>query len=197
MMVFAIGVRPNVGWIPPEAGIDIARGIKVDLHMRTTSEHVYAAGDCVEAYDMLIDANRVVAIWPNAYRQGAVAGSNMAGVEKLYDDGFPMNSIEVCGVPTISVGLTDAPEDGGEDYEVIDAYDRETLSYKKLILHHGQLVGALLIGDIDRAGIYTGLIRDRVDVEPFRKQLLSGTFGLISLPKGLRKHMVVGEGIEV
>jgi len=201
MVVFSIGVRPNVGWIPPEAGIAIGRGIRADLHMRTTAEHVYAAGDCAEAYDMVYGDNRVVAIWPNAYRQGKVAGSNMAGVAKRYDDGFAMNSIEVCGVATISVGLTDAPPQG-EGFEVLDEYDRETLSYKKLILHHERsegawLVGAVLIGDIDRAGIYTGLIRDRVDVEPFRDHLLSGNFGLISLPKGLRKHMVVGDGIEV
>ena len=51
--------------------------------------------------------------------------------------------------------------------------------------------------DIDRAGIYTGLIRDRVDVEPFRNHLLSGNFGLISLPKAYRKHLVVGDSIEV
>jgi NAD(P)H-nitrite reductase large subunit len=208
MIVFSIGVRPNVGWIPSQAGIEIGRGIRADMHMQTTAPHVYAAGDCVEAYDMLIGDSRVVAIWPNAYRQGHVAGCNMAGVEKRYDDGFAMNSIEVCGVATISVGLTAVPskngdDDGGEDYKVIDSYDRETLTYKKLILHHDRhgagtmLVGAMLIGEIDRAGIYTGLIRDRVDVEPFRKHLLSGNFGLISLPKGVRKHMVVGEGIEV
>jgi NAD(P)H-nitrite reductase large subunit len=207
MIVFSIGVRPNVGWIPASAGIEIGRGIRADLQMRTTAEHVYAAGDCVEAYDMLYGDSRVVAIWPNAYRQGHVAGCNMAGVDKRYDDGFAMNSIEVCGVATISVGLTDVPraEDGerpAEGYEAIDEYDRETLSYKKLILYRDRnaglrLMGAVLIGDIDRAGIYTGLIRDRVDVEPFRDHLLSGNFGLISLPKGLRKHMVVGDGIEV
>jgi NAD(P)H-nitrite reductase large subunit len=205
MIVFSIGVRPNVGWIPPQAGIEIGRGIRADLHMQTSVEHVYAAGDCVEAYDMLYGDSRVVAIWPNAYRQGRVAGSNMAGVEKRYDDGFAMNSIEVCGVPTISVGLTDAPRKDGVPeggYEIVDEYDRETLSYKKLVLYHDRraglrLMGAVLIGDIDRAGIYTGLIRDQVDVEPFRNHLLSGNFGLISLPKGLRKHMVVGDGIEV
>jgi len=208
MIVFSIGVRPNVGWIPASAGIEIGRGIRADLHIQTTVPHVYAAGDCVEAYDMLHGDSRVVAIWPNAYRQGHVAGCNMAGVEKRYDDGFAMNSIEVCGVPTISVGLTDAPTKTGapasssgsgpaEGYEVIDAYDRGTLTYKKLVLRNGCLVGAVLIGDIDRAGIYTGLIRDQVDVEPFRNHLLSGNFGLISLPQGLRKHMVVGDGIEV
>ena len=205
MVVYSIGVRPNVGWIPASAGIEIGRGIRADLHMQTSVPNVYAAGDCVEAYDMLYGDSRVVAIWPNAYRQGHVAGCNMAGFEKRYDDGFAMNSIEVCGVPTISVGLTGAPQEDGstvEGYEVIDEYDRETLSYKKLVLYRDRqagvrLMGAVLIGDIDRAGIYTGLIRDRVDVEPFRKHLLSGNFGLISLPKGIRKHMVVGDGIEV
>jgi hypothetical protein len=53
------------------------------------------------------------------------------------------------------------------------------------------------MGDIDRVGIYTGLIRDRVDVSPFKEHLLSGSFGLISLPRDYRKHLVVGNGIEV
>ena len=196
MLVFAIGVRPNTGLIPENSGIDVERGITVDLDMRTTADDVYAAGDCVEALDMLLDSNRVIAIWPNAYRQGSVAGSNMAGVRKSYGDGFAMNSIEVCGVPTISVGLSD-PNKGDDGYEVMESYDRETLIYKKLVLRDHRLVGAILIGDIDRAGIYTGLIRDRVDVQPFQKHLLSGNFGLISLPKAYRKHLVVGDSIEV
>jgi nitrite reductase (NADH) large subunit len=206
MLVFAIGVRPNVDLIPPDSGIEVGRGISVDPGMRTTAEDVYAAGDCVEALDMLSDSNRVIAIWPNAYRQGAVAGSNMAGVRKRYGDGFAMNSIEVCGVPTISVGISD-PQPGDDGYEVMEAYDRETPIYKKLVLRHGRLggatlvgatlVGAILIGDIDRAGIYTGLIRDQVDVQPFQNHLLSGNFGLISLPKAYRKHLVVGDSIEV
>lgn len=196
LVVFAIGVRPNTGLIPADAGIQVGRGISVDQHMRTTAPDVYAAGDCVEGYDMLLDVCRPIAIWPNAYRQGHVAGSNMAGAAKTYGDGFAMNSIEVCGVPTISVGLTE-PQPEANHCEVMEEYDRETLTYKKLILRNDRLVGAIFIGDIDRAGIYTGLIRDRVDVSVFKKHLLSGNFGLISLPRDYRKHLVVGDGIEV
>ena len=58
-------------------------------------------------------------------------------------------------------------------------------------------MGAISVGNIDRAGIYTGLIRDQVNVSPFRDHLLSGSFGLISLPQEYRKHIVVGDGIEV
>jgi NAD(P)H-nitrite reductase large subunit len=195
LLVFAIGVRPNVALIPPEAGIQVNHGILVDRRMQTSVPNVYAAGDCAEGYDMLIGDNRPIAIWPNAYRQGYIAGCNMAGVEREYEGGFPMNSIEVCGVPTISVGLTDPPEDDG--YEVLERYDRETPAYKRLVLRDNHLVGAICIGNVDRAGIYTGLIRDRADIAPFKDHLLAGNFGLISLPREYRKHLVVGEGIEV
>jgi len=196
LVVFAIGVRPNVGLIPDDAGIRINRGIVVDRRMGTSVPDVYAAGDCAEAYDMLIDQRRPIAIWPNAYRQGYVAGCNMAGVDKGYDGGFPMNSVEVCGVPTISVGLTD-PRKEPERYEILKKYDRDIPAYKKLVLRGNRLVGAICVGDIERAGIYTGLIRDQADVSPFKSHLLSGNFGLISLPREYRKHLVEGEGIEV
>jgi NAD(P)H-nitrite reductase large subunit len=107
-----------------------------------------------------------------------------------------MNSIDICGVPTISVGLTD-PRTDQEQYEIMDQYDRDTLAYKKLVVRNHRLVGAILVGNIDRAGIYTGLIRDQVDVSQFQRHLLAGNFGLISLPKDYRKHLVVGDGIEV
>jgi NAD(P)H-nitrite reductase large subunit len=196
LVVFAIGVRPNVGMIPQDAGITINRGIVVDSHMRTSVPEVYAAGDCVEIHDLLLGVSRPIAIWPNAYRQGQVAGANMAGTEREYPGGFPMNSVEVCGVPTISVGLTD-PQDDRDKYEIMEYCDRETPVYKKLVLRDNRLVGAICVGNINRAGIYTGLIRDRTDISPFKDHLLSGNFGLISLPQDLRKHLVVGEGIEV
>ena len=145
---------------------------------------------------MLLEVSRPIAIWPNGYRQGYVAGCNMAGVEKRYEGGFPMSSVEICGVPTISVGLTD-PQGNGDNYEVIEKYDRETPTYQKLILRDNRLVGAICVGNVGRAGIYTGLVRDRVNVSAFKGHLLSGSFGLISLPREHRKHMVVGEGIEV
>ncbi|MCX7681383.1 MAG: FAD-dependent oxidoreductase [Anaerolineae bacterium] len=194
LVVFAIGVRPNVGLVS-NAGIPVQRGIIVDRQMWTGVPGIYAAGDCVEGYDLLLGENRPIAIWPNAYRQGYVAGCNMAGAERVYEGGFPMNSVEVCGVPTISVGITDPPE--GDGYEVLERYDREALSYRRLVLRDHCLVGMICVGNVDRAGIYTGLIRARVNVAPFKDYLLAGHFGLISLPREYRKHLVVGEGIEV
>ena len=191
MLVFGIGVLPNIG-IVKDTPIRINKGIQVNPHMETNISGVYAAGDVVETPDILLDTSRPIAIWPNAYRQGWIAGCNMAGIPKQYEGSFAMNSIEICGIPTISVGMTQVPENG---FEILQELDRKRETYKKIILKDGVIVGTIFIGEIDRAGIYTGLIKDKIDVSGFKDILLREDFGLISLPKEYRKHLVKGEGV--
>lgn len=92
------------------------------------------------------------------------------------------------------MGITD-PQDA--EYEILEEFRRGEGVYKRLVLCDDRLVGVVLIGDIDRAGIYTGLIRDRAEVGGFKAELLSENFGLISLPRDYRKHLVTGEGMVI
>lgn len=193
MLVFGIGVRPNAQ-LAKDAGIVVNRGIVVDEYMRTSAPDIYAAGDVAEAYDLVVDMNRTVAIWPNAYRQGAIAGAHMVGVQRPDQGGIAMNTVEVCGVPAMSIGNATAPADG---HEVLVELNERQNTYKRLVLKDGRLVGAILVGRINRAGIYTGLIRHKLDVRDYRKSLMSEQFGLLSLPDHYRKHIVTGSGIEV
>lgn len=191
MVVFGIGVLPNINLVK-DTSINFNKGIQVDDHMETNISGIYAAGDVVEIPDVLLETVRPIAIWPNAYRQGWIAGSNMAGIQKRYEGSFVMNSIDICGIPTISVGMTQASKNG---FDVLQQFDRKKETYKKIIMKDGVIVGAIFVGEIDRAGIYTGLIRERIDVSGFKDVLLREDFGLISLPKEYRKHLVRGEGI--
>jgi NAD(P)H-nitrite reductase large subunit len=193
LVIVAIGVRPNINLVE-NTPIKTNKGILVDNFMQTNIKDIYAAGDCCEAKDLLLDINRPIAIWPIAVKQGKIAGYNMAGLKKEYPGSFAMNSVELCGIPTISVGET-CPE--GKDYQVLDYFDQEKSIYKKIVLKNNRIVGAIFVGDIERAGIYTGLIKDQLDTTSFKKYLLKEDFGLISLPKEYRKHLVTGLGIEV
>jgi len=65
------------------------------------------------------------------------------------------------------------------------------------VLKNDVMVGVILIGNIDRAGIYTGLIKRKINVKTFKDVLLTDDFGLLSLPANYRKHVVSGTGIEV
>jgi len=200
MVIVAVGVRPRVD-LAREAGISLGRGILVDEYLKTSAEDIYAAGDAVEAYDLIAKMPRPVAILPTAAKQGRIAGYNMAGGRKVYEGSIPMNSVELAGIPTISVGLTDpamlADVDRRNSLEIIQDYRERESIYKKIVLEDNRIVGVILINKIDRAGIYTGLIKDRVDVAYFREYLLKDDFGLLSLPREYRKHMVIGQGIEI
>ena len=196
LLIFGIGVRPNAQ-LARDAGIQVNRGVVVDEFMRTSVPDVYAAGDVAEAYDLVVDMNRTVAIWPNAYRQGAIAGAHIVGVERPDQGGVAMNAIEACGVPAMAIGSANVVDDGKGSYEFLTDLNEKEHRYRRLVIQDGRLIGALLVRDINRAGIYTGLIRNKVSVQDCFKSLLSPHFGLLSLPEQYRKHVVTGEGIEI
>jgi len=194
LLIIAIGVRPNLELIE-DTPINYDRGIIVDEYMRTNLEDVYAAGDVAQGKDFLTQGNSVIAVWPVAFRQGKIAGWNMAGRRVAYEGLFAMNSVELAGIPTISFGMTNPPE--GDDFEILTRKDENANFYRKIVLKDNRIVGAIFLGKIERAGIFSGLIKDRLDVSSFKEELLSDDFGLLVLPAGYRKHMVTGEGIEV
>lgn len=70
-----------------EAGLEIGAtgGVLVDDHMRTSVEHVYAAGDCAEVVHGVTDLPIQGLSGSHAYSQGRVAGANAAGAERAYD----------------------------------------------------------------------------------------------------------------
>ncbi|KHO61149.1 pyridine nucleotide-disulfide oxidoreductase [Thermoanaerobacter sp. YS13] len=182
-LVIAIGVVPNVD-VVRNTSISINRGILVDNTMKTSVEDVYAAGDVAEGYDMLVESNRVVPIWPNAYMQGEIAGFNMIGINKNFKGIFPMNSIGYKNTNMITAGITNPQQ---EEFEIISKIDHNRRSYKKFVVKENRLVGFILINDIDRAGLFTGFIKNETDITPFKKYILNDDFGFIYLPKELRR----------
>jgi NAD(P)H-nitrite reductase large subunit len=189
LVVVAIGVIPN---IDPFQGTSLhtKKGILVNERMETNLPDVYAAGDVTQAYDKILKSYRTIPIWPNAYLQGKVAGYQMVGKEKYqYEGSFMMNAIEVAHVPTISIGITNPPSEN--EYQIMRKFDRGDGVYRKVILKEDAIVGAIFTGHIDRAGIITGLLKDGVKVKGFKKELLNEPFGLISLPKGLRRERLL------
>lgn len=101
----------------------------------------------------------------------------------------------IVGNSAAAVGITAVGEGGG--YEVLARHDAEAGTYRKVVLKGDRLVGVILVGDVDRAGIYTGLIERGENVGGIKDLLLSSEFGLLSLDPAYRKHMVHGPGIEV
>jgi NAD(P)H-nitrite reductase large subunit len=201
LLIIAVGVVPDLSIIKnsrmEKEKIKYNKGIFTDEHMETEIKDVFAAGDIVESFDFITGNSANYAVWPLAVRQGEVAGSNMAGLNKTYGGSYFMNSIEILKIPSISIGITNPSEDMQGDIEIIRDYKPEKKTYKKIVMLDGKIIGVILEGNIDRAGIYGGLIKNKVDVSGIRENLAKEDFGIIQLPNDYKKHLVVGEGIEV
>lgn len=81
LVVVGIGVTPNTQ-LALAAGLDVAVGITVDEHGRTSDEDIYACGDCtVLPYQNM--PTRLESV-QNAHDQAAVVAANIAGDHTTY-----------------------------------------------------------------------------------------------------------------
>lgn len=170
ILVLAVGVRANTALVK-DIGGEVNRGIVVNDRMETGVDGIFAAGDCTEGNDISCGTKRVLAILPNAYMQGHTAGVNMAGGGEVFDKAIPMNSVGFFGLHAMTAGSYD-----GEMYE-----EKGEGKLKRLFIRDGRLVGFMLIGETERAGIYTSLIREQtplgtVDFEMLKKIATSFAF---------------------
>jgi NAD(P)H-nitrite reductase large subunit len=188
LVIVAIGVIPRTELV---SGTEIKtnRGITVDNTMQTNIPDVYASGDVAEAYDFILQQNRLLPLWPLAVLEGRIAGYNMAGQKTAYSGGTNMSSLKYFGVPIVSIGLANPKED--PTIEVLVSSNVERSVYKKLVLKNNVIVGMTLVNCIERAGVLFYLMKNQVDTKKFKAQLLSDDFGLATLPSSLQKKMSV------
>jgi NAD(P)H-nitrite reductase large subunit len=190
MVIAAIGVIPRTE-LATGTALKLNRGIVVDNYMQTNVPGVYASGDVAEAYDFILNQNRLLPLWPLAVQEGKVAGYNMAGKQVDYTGGTNMSSLKYFGVPIVSIGMANPKEDPA--LEILTKQDSDRRVYKKLVLKDGVIVGMMFLGDIDRAGILFYLMKNKVNVQEFKAKLLADDFGLAALPLPLRKKMNLEE----
>ena len=83
LVIVGIGISPNTE-IAEAAGLETNNGIVVDEHCRTSNEHIFAAGDCTNHPNPILNRRLRLESVPNAMEQGRVAASNMLGGAKSY-----------------------------------------------------------------------------------------------------------------
>ncbi|MEP7020485.1 MAG: FAD-dependent oxidoreductase [Pseudonocardiales bacterium] len=130
-----VGITPNVD-LARRAGIAVNRGVLVDDRMATRAPGVFAAGDVAE------HGRSVLGLWPVGAKQGEVAALNaLGGDERLVADN-PAMILKGVGLELSAAGRIE-PEPGDE---VISDENPRLPSYRKLVISHGVVVGALVIG---------------------------------------------------
>lgn len=173
IIVVGKGVNPNIDLVK-DTGVPTHWGIVVDDELKAGMPDIYAAGDVAETTDIVTDEGTVNAIWPAAAEQGRIAGANMAGRHKKYLGSMRMNSAEFFGLPLISIGLV---KPKGPGYEILTRHSEKLDVFKKVVFSGSVVVGVVLVGEIENAGVYAGLMRKKVDVTSVKSRLLDSSFG--------------------
>lgn len=160
LLIVAAGVRANVEFLKGSSVKTDKFGLLIDDRGQTNIENIYGAGDVTGRNP----------IWPAAVKEGIIAASNMAAVQRRMTDFFASKStMNFLSIPTMSLGLNE-PED---DTYLVDRMEDQNGNYKKIIHKNGTIYGAILQGDLSYAGVLTQLIRRRIDITKVKKSIFS------------------------
>ncbi|KLE15422.1 FAD-dependent oxidoreductase [Clostridium sp. C8] len=157
LIIACAGVRANVGFLK-DTGIECDKfGLIINAKGETNAKDVYGAGDITGRNP----------IWPTAVKEGIIAANNMVGKETFMEDYFASkNTMNFCGVATMSLGIVTKPDDDYEEIVDIDGKD-----YRKIIYKDGAIYGAIVQGDLSYVGVLTQLIKQKINVDKVKKPL--------------------------
>ena len=157
LIIACTGVRSNVGFLEG-SGIECDKfGLIFNPKGETNVKEVYGAGD--------ISGRNP--IWPTAVKEGLIAANNMCDKEIYMEDFFgSKNTMNFCGVATMSLGTVIKPDDTYEEAVEIKGKD-----YKKIIHKNGTIYGAIVQGDLSYVGILTQIIKDKINIDRVKKPI--------------------------
>jgi 3-phenylpropionate/trans-cinnamate dioxygenase ferredoxin reductase subunit len=83
LVIVGIGIIPNIE-LAETAGLACDNGILVDDHCKTSDDNIFAAGDCTNHPNALLNRRLRLESVPNAMDQARTAATNMLGGDKTY-----------------------------------------------------------------------------------------------------------------
>jgi nitrite reductase (NADH) large subunit len=159
-IIISAGIKPGDS-LPRKMGLKIERGVVVNDRMETEIPNIYAAGDLIQHRGVFYG------IWSAAERQGEVAGMNMAGGNEYYEGTTISNTLKVMGIDLFAVGDIDAEG----KYVSIAVKDKNTFTYRKLVIQDGIIRGAILYGNVEGRGKIMKAIEKETDITNIMKEL--------------------------
>lgn len=173
----AEGLKPDINFLE-ESGIASGNGIFVDNQMKTNVPNVFAAGDAaMQLNSGHTDTPQINIRWLKAWKQGIVAGQNMAGGKSTFNDIECFASTQIYKIDMVSIGVSN-PVNG--KYKIMrgDYPHPEIDVYKKLVLEDDVVVGALLVGNVQEASAIMKAILEGRKIGEIDKSLLKQMFDL-------------------
>ncbi len=170
LVLVVVGARPETK-LGTDAGVETGfKGtLKVNRRMETNLPDVFAAGDCVETWHMLLQENSYLPLGTTSHKQGRIAGENAVGGTREYVGSLGTQSVRLFDLVVARTGLhdADARRAGLEPFSVDSEHWDHKVYYpgaKPILIRvtgeksTGRLLGAQMIGH------YGKEVSKRVDI---------------------------------
>jgi nitrite reductase (NADH) large subunit len=167
MVVVSAGIRP-ITEIAKDSGLTVERAIVCDDQMRTSDPDIFSVGECVQHRGVIYGL--VDPIWD----QTKTAADVLTGVNPraAYVGSKLGTKLKVMGVELASMGEVKAalPTD-----EVVLYREPSRGVYKKMLIRDDKLIGGILLGETDTAGVLMQMFMLETPPPQRRADLLFGT----------------------
>jgi NAD(P)H-nitrite reductase large subunit len=166
----AAGFMPPLEWAVA-AGLEMKKRVVADDTLATNLPDVYAAGDAVR-----LEGEARAFGWLRAWHQGVVAGLNLSGGNAPFRRRTISLSTRAFGLPILVMGET-SPR-GKKVRRVTGDYPQDGV-YKEIVLDEaGQVIGALMVGEVSEASRVEELVRRNLPYERADSELKRRLFDL-------------------
>lgn len=147
LVLVSTGVRPN-SELAKAAGLKLGKSgaIWVDAQMRTSDPHIYAAGDCVEHYHIVLGENAWIPLATSANKGGRIAGDNMSGQQSSFPGIAGTAVVKVFDYTMAVTGVT----------------ERQAIEHGKWGANGAEEVASTVITAWEKAGYWPGAERIKV-----------------------------------
>jgi NADPH-dependent 2,4-dienoyl-CoA reductase/sulfur reductase-like enzyme/rhodanese-related sulfurtransferase len=159
LVILSIGVKPEVE-LARTAGVDVGElgGIRVNQHMRTSDEHIWAVGDAIEVRNPVTHDWTLLPLAGPANRQGRVAADNIMGRPSRYRGTWGTSVVRVFDLTIAATGLNERQlRRAGIAFESVHVHPLSHVGYypgaelldMKLVFsaEDGTIYGAQVVGD--------------------------------------------------
>ncbi len=148
MVVVTAGIRPNVG-LGVVSGLTVERAIVVDDQMRSVDDpDIYVVGECAQ------HRGQVYGLVAPLWEQTGVLADHITATDPAaaYHGSRNATKLKVAGVDLASMGI---PGPERSDDEFVQFRQPHRGIYKSVVVRDGRLVGATLLGDVEKVAFLT------------------------------------------
>ncbi|WP_278247263.1 CoA-disulfide reductase [Beduini massiliensis] len=158
MILMAVGVQPD-SQLAKTAGIalGIKGAIKVNAHMQTNIEDIYAVGDAVEVKHFITQKDTLISLAGPANKQGRIAADHICGINSRYKGSQGSSILKLFDMQIAATGLNEKEAQTADidyDYAIITSASHATYypeaknMYLKVLFDKadGTILGGQIVG---------------------------------------------------